>query len=75
MKNRFKMAVAVENHGQKRHISHSRFGDEIGADKNRGCVLANVGVMYVTYHQISLLTVHARFVFGKQTGFLQVFIK
>ena len=45
MENRFKITVAVENHGQKRHISHSRFGDEIGADKNRGCVLVNIGVM------------------------------
>lgn len=52
MENRFKITVAVENHGQKRHISHSRFGDEIGDDKNRGCVLVNIGVMYVTYHQI-----------------------
>lgn len=75
MENCFKITVAVENHGQKRHISHSRFGDEIGADKNRGCVLVNIGVMYVTYHQIFPLNRAARFVFGKQTGFLQVFIK
>lgn len=52
MENRFKITVAVENHGQNAIYLTADSADEIGADKNRGCVLVNIGVMYVTYHQI-----------------------